>query len=89
VLAEAEGGRQITLLATGSEVSIAPRRPRAIAKEGIGAAVVSMPLLAFCSRNRTKNTVRKSSAPPHASLSKPALCKAGNATSARPAVSSA
>jgi transketolase len=44
VLAEAEGGRrQMTLLATGSEVSIAVAARDALAKDGIHAAVVSMP----------------------------------------------
>ncbi len=43
VLTEAEGGRQVTLLATGSEVSIAMAARDALAKDGIRAAVVSMP----------------------------------------------
>jgi transketolase len=43
VLAEAEGGRQVTLLATGSEVSLAMTAREALAKDGIRAAVVSMP----------------------------------------------
>src|SRR5487761_1330177 len=43
VLAEAEGARQVTLLATGSEVSIAMAAREALAKGGIRAAVVSMP----------------------------------------------
>jgi transketolase len=43
VLAEAEGERQVTLLATGSEVSIAMEAREALAKDGIRAAVVSMP----------------------------------------------
>jgi len=43
VLAEAEGGRQITLLATGSEVGIALEARAQLQKEGIGAAVVSVP----------------------------------------------
>jgi transketolase len=43
VLAEAEGGRQVTLLATGSEVSIALAARELLAREGIRAAVVSMP----------------------------------------------
>jgi transketolase len=44
VLAEAEGGeRRVTLLATGSEVSIAMAARAALQKEGIAAAVVSMP----------------------------------------------
>jgi transketolase len=44
VLAEAEGGpRDVTLLATGSEVSIAMDARSALARDGIRAAVVSMP----------------------------------------------
>jgi transketolase len=43
VLAEADGSRQVTLLASGSEVSIAMEARQALAKDGIRAAVVSMP----------------------------------------------
>ncbi len=43
VLAEADGERQVTLLATGSEVSVAMAAREALAKDGVGAAVVSMP----------------------------------------------
>ena len=43
VLAEADGGRQVTLLATGSEVSLAIEARAALAKDGVRAAVVSMP----------------------------------------------
>ena len=43
VLAEADGARQVTLLATGSEVAIAMEAREALAKDGIRAAVVSMP----------------------------------------------
>src|SRR5712691_3435979 len=43
VLAEADGSRQVTLLATGSEVSIAMAARDGLSKDGIGAAVVSMP----------------------------------------------
>jgi transketolase len=43
VLAEAEGARQVTLLATGSEVSLAMAARDALAKDGIRVAVVSMP----------------------------------------------
>ena len=43
VLAEAAGARQVTLLATGSEVSIAMEARDALAKDGVRAAVVSMP----------------------------------------------
>ncbi|HEU0060122.1 MAG TPA: transketolase [Hyphomicrobiaceae bacterium] len=44
VLAEApDGARDVTLLATGSEVGVAMEAREVLAKEGIGAAVVSMP----------------------------------------------
>ncbi|HTV45155.1 MAG TPA: transketolase [Stellaceae bacterium] len=43
VLAEAEGARQVTLIATGSEVSMAMAARELLAKDGIRAAVVSMP----------------------------------------------
>ena len=43
VLAEAEGMRQVTLIASGSEVSIAMMAREALAKDGVQAAVVSMP----------------------------------------------
>jgi transketolase len=43
VLAEADGGRQVTLLATGSEVSLAVAARDLLAKDGVRAAVVSMP----------------------------------------------
>ena len=43
VLAEAEGPRRATLIATGSEVALAIEARRALAAEGIGVAVVSLP----------------------------------------------
>ncbi len=43
VLAESEGKRQVTILATGSEVSLAMEALEKLKAEGIGAAVVSMP----------------------------------------------
>lgn len=43
VLREAEGTRDVTLLATGSEVEIAVAAAEALAGDGIKAAVVSMP----------------------------------------------
>ena len=43
VIAEAAGDRQVTLLATGSEVSVAMAAREALAKDKIQAAVVSMP----------------------------------------------
>ncbi|HMD66651.1 MAG TPA: transketolase [Stellaceae bacterium] len=43
VLSETEGARQVTLLATGSEVTMALTAREALARDGIRAAVVSMP----------------------------------------------
>jgi transketolase len=43
VLAPAQGARRVTLLATGSEVSLAMEAKRRLEAEGIGTAVVSMP----------------------------------------------
>ncbi|MBL4721679.1 MAG: transketolase [Alphaproteobacteria bacterium] len=43
ILREAEGDRKVTLLATGSEVEIALNARDMLQKDGIGAAVVSMP----------------------------------------------
>jgi len=43
VLVEPKGGRQVTLLSTGSEVTLAVEAGKALAAEGIRAAVVSMP----------------------------------------------
>jgi len=43
VLAEADGARQATLVATGSEVAVAVEARRMLAEEGIPVAVVSLP----------------------------------------------
>ncbi len=43
VLAEAEGARRVTLLATGSEVALAMTASELLAGKGVAAAVVSMP----------------------------------------------
>lgn len=43
VLAEAEGARRVTLLATGSEVQLAVEAREQLQADGIGAAVVSLP----------------------------------------------
>ena len=43
MLAEAEGGRKVTLLATGSEVSISVEGKKLLAARGISARVVSVP----------------------------------------------
>jgi len=43
VLSEPDDGREVTILATGSEVSLAAEAAKALGAEGIKAAVVSMP----------------------------------------------
>ncbi|MEG6509223.1 transketolase [Methyloligella sp. 2.7D] len=43
VLSEPEGGRDVTLIGTGSELMLAAEAAETLAKEGIKAAVVSMP----------------------------------------------
>jgi len=43
VMREADGGRDVTLLATGSEVALAVEAAQVLAQDGIRAAVVSMP----------------------------------------------
>ncbi len=43
VLTEPEGGRDVTLIATGSEVGIAVDAAKTLAGEGVRAAIVSMP----------------------------------------------
>jgi transketolase len=43
VIVEPEGGRDVTLIATGSEVSIALQAAKQLAKDGVRAAVVSAP----------------------------------------------
>lgn len=45
VLAEAEGKRQVTIIATGSEVSLAMAAREQLGQNGISAAVVSMPCM--------------------------------------------
>jgi len=47
VLAEADGARKVTLLATGSEVGIAMNARDQLAAKGVAAAVVSMPCWAL------------------------------------------
>jgi len=43
VIKDTDGARDVTIMATGSEVSLAAEAAEALAKEGIKAAVVSMP----------------------------------------------
>jgi transketolase len=50
VILEPEGGRDVTLIATGSEVAIALEAAHALAKDNIRAAVVSAPCFALFSK---------------------------------------
>ena len=43
MLVEPEGGRDVTLIGTGSELALAAEAAKALAEEGVRAAVVSMP----------------------------------------------
>jgi transketolase len=53
VVVEPEGGRDITLIATGSEVSIALEAAERLAKDDVRAAVVSAPCFdLFCQQSR-------------------------------------
>ena len=54
VLAEADGERQVTLIGTGSEVSLAMKARELLAAGGIKAAVVSMPCAALFDRQTGK-----------------------------------
>ena len=54
VLAEADGERQVTLIGTGSEVSLAMKARELLAAEGIRAAVVSMPCASLFDRQTGK-----------------------------------
>ncbi len=54
VLAEADGERQATLIATGSEVAIAMEARKLLAADGIKAAVVSMPCTQAFDRQTAK-----------------------------------
>ena len=84
VLAEADGARQVTLLATGSEVSIAmAARDAAGAKDGIRAAVVSMPCWELFERAGRGLSRPACSAARRGSGSRPRCDSAGTAGSAR------
>ncbi len=50
VLAEAKGKRQVTIIATGSEVSLALDAQKMLQEKGVGAAVVSMPCMELFDR---------------------------------------
>ncbi len=54
VLAEADGERQVTLIATGSEVALAMKAREMLAADGIKAAVVSMPCLSLFEKQTAK-----------------------------------
>ena len=70
VLRSPEGKRDVTLLATGSEVGVAVDAANLLAKEGIAAAVVSMPSFELF-RAQPEDYRTKCSATRRASPSKP------------------
>jgi transketolase len=88
VLAEAEGARHVTLLATGSEVSIAMAAREILAQDGIVAAVVSMPCWELFEASR-RPIAPRCSARRRASPLRPPCNSAGSAGSGRTAPSSA
>ena len=89
VLAEAEGPRQATLIATGSEVSIAMDARAALAAEGIDAAVVSLPCWELFDAAGRGLSRRRCWAARRASASRRPAASAGSAGWARTASSSA
>ena len=54
VIAEADGERQVTLIGTGSEVSLAMKARELLAADGVRAAVVSMPCLSLFEQQTAK-----------------------------------
>ena len=58
VLSEPEGGRDVTLIGTGSELGLAVEAAKMLAEEGIRAAVVSMPSMELF-RAQSENYRRK------------------------------
>jgi len=89
VLREPTGGRQVTLLATGSEVDIALRAADQLATRGVAAAVVSMPCWELFEAQPAELPRRTCSEPRRASASRRRCDSAGIAGSAIMASSSA
>jgi len=82
VLAEAEGMRQVTLLATGSEVSVAIAAREMLAKRESAQLLCRCPV-GSCSTSYPKTTRRRCWARRHALPSRPPLNSAGSAGSDR------
>jgi len=88
VVVEPTRGRDVTLIATGSEVSIALEAAKLLAKDGARAAVVSAPC-SICSAASRNNTGLKCWATRHAWASRPRWKATGRSGLARMASSSA
>ena len=88
VLAESDGPRRATLIATGSEVEIALAAREKLQADGVGAAV-SRCRVRNCSTNRTPATARRSSATASGLRSRPHPPMAGAAMSVMRRMSSA
>ena len=89
VLAEAEGPRAATLIATGSEVSIAMDARAALAAEGIAGRRGLAALLGAVLRSRMKRIDAGAGRPRRGSASRPPADSAGSAGSAMTGCSSA
>ncbi len=89
VLAEADGPRQATLIATGSEVPIAMDARAALAAEGIPVGGRLAALLGIVRRRRMRRIAPGCSAAPRASASRPRAASAGSAGWGRTGCSSA
>ena len=76
MLREPEGKRDVTLIATGSEVGLAVEAAERLAKEGVAAAVVSMPCLELF-RAQPEAYRKRCSATRRASPSRPPSSRAG------------
>ncbi len=88
VLAEAEGARAATVIATGSEVSLAIAAREVLAAEGVAVAVVSLPCWElFAQQDASYRATVLGGAP--ASASRRRAASAGSAGSASAARSSA
>ena len=77
VLREANGPRDVTLIATGSEVEIALNAADLLAAQGLHAAVVSVPVIRDVCRANPLPTAPAFWAPRHGSGSRPPFVRAG------------
>ena len=89
VVVEPEGGRDVTLIATGSEVSIALEAAKLLASDGVRAAVVSAPCFDLFRRQSREYRAERARDAFRGSASKPRSRATGRAGSATAANSSA